>query len=136
MDFAIRVAKESYCIRKKVGAILVKDNKRIISYGYNGTPTGEDNCCEERDNTIEEKFGIQYKTKPNVVHAEDNVYRKLLMSPESSAGAVLYCTLQPCVFCADLIIESGTKKVIYLDKYKCDLGLIKLLEHNIIVEKY
>lgn len=130
MDIAIRVAEESYCIRKKVGAILVKDNSRIISIGYNGTISGEDNSCEE---TLSDG---SLQTKSTVVHAEQNVFRKILKSTESSLGATLYITLQPCENCSGLIIDSGIKRVIFKEEYRCDKGLEKLRKKGIIVEKY
>lgn len=145
MDMALRVAEESYCQRKKVGAILVKDNSRIISMGYNGTPSGEDNCCEEEIPFTEDEYHnkstgrfLQTKlvTKSTVIHAEDNVFRKLMRSPETAFNATLYCTMQPCEICAHLIIDAGVNRVVFLEEYRCDKGLEKLRLKNIIVEKY
>jgi len=150
MDIAVRVSEESKCVRKKVGAILVKDNSRMISMGYNGTPTGEDNCCEDTIPLTEEEAQAQgYSledfnnlkmvktvTKHNVIHAEDNVYRKLLKSTENSLGATLYCTLQPCEICADLIIDSGTVRVVFLNEYRCDKGITKLRKANVEVSQF
>ena len=118
MDFAVRVAQESYCNRKRVGAILVRGTN-ILAIGFNGTGAGQDNNCEDEN-------GL---TKPEVIHAEDNVYRKLLTSTESAEGSTLYITLSPCVRCAQLIVDSGTKQVFYQKEYKCNKG-IKLLEAN------
>lgn len=124
MDFAIRVSEESYCKRKKVGAILVK-NISVIAYGYNGTPSGEVNCCET-------EFGV---TKPNVIHAEDNAYRKLARSTETSVGTTLYTTLSPCERCANIIADSGTMRVVYLEKY-CDVGLNILRNKWIVADQF
>ena len=145
MDWCIRLAQESYCERKKVGALLVKDNARVIATGYNGTPSGEDNCCEEEIPCEEHEYHnkstgrlLQTKlvTKPTVIHAEDNVFRKLFKSPETSVGATLYCTLQPCEICAHLIIDAGVVRVVFLEEYRCDKGLDKLRKKDIKVEKY
>lgn len=107
MDIAERIAQMSHCNLAKVGAVLVKDNN-IISFGWNGTPTGFDNCCEEvlEDGTTD--------TKRNVVHAEQNVFSKLAKNGGVGAnGATLYCTLSPCYNCVKLIIQSGISRVVY-----------------------
>jgi len=109
------IANLSYCTRKKVGSILVKDN-RIISIGYNGTPSCFDNECE-----------IDGITKSEVLHAESNCISKCAKSTESCLGATLFVTLSPCLECAKLIIQSGIVKVYYLEAYR-DLEGIKLLE--------
>ncbi|MBQ5403162.1 MAG: dCMP deaminase family protein [Bacteroidales bacterium] len=109
-------AENSYCTRRKVGALLVKD-KMIISDGYNGTPSGFENVCELEDGT----------TKPYVLHAEANAITKVAKSGNSSLGATLYVTASPCLECAKLIIQSGIKRVVYSEKYRLDDGL-KLLE--------
>lgn len=108
-------AENSYCQRRQVGALVVKDN-RIISDGYNGTPSGFENVCE--DNNV---------TKPYVLHAEANAITKLARSHNSSEGATMYITASPCIECAKLIIQSGVKRVIYGETYRLDDG-IKLLE--------
>jgi dCMP deaminase len=116
----MRMAKEwgklSHCERKQVGAIIVKD-RMIISDGYNGSPTGFDNCCED-----EEGY-----TKWYVLHAEANAILKVAASTQSCEGATLYITLSPCKECSKLIHQSGIKRVVYLEKYKDDSGL-KFLE--------
>jgi dCMP deaminase len=116
----MRMAKEwgklSHCERKQVGAIIVKD-RMIISDGYNGSPTGFDNCCED-----EEGY-----TKWYVLHAEANAILKVAASTQSCAGATLYITLSPCKESSKLIHQSGIKRVVYLEKYKDDSGL-KFLE--------
>jgi dCMP deaminase len=99
-------AQNSYCNRRKVGALLVK-NKMIISDGYNGTPSGFENVCEDENNV----------TKPYVLHAEANAITKVAKSNNSSDGATLYITSSPCIECAKLIIQSGIKRVVYLDNY-------------------
>ena len=109
-------AENSYCVRRKVGALLVKD-KMIISDGYNGTPAGFENICED-------DMGA---TKPYVLHAEANAITKIAKSGNSSLGATLYVTTSPCLECAKLIIQSGIKRVVYCEKYRIDDG-IKLLE--------
>ena len=108
-------AQNSYCQRRKVGALVVKD-KMIISDGYNGTPSGFENVCEED--------GV---TKPYVLHAEANAITKLARSSNNSEGSTLYVTSSPCIECAKLIIQSGIKRVVYGEKYRLDDG-IKLLE--------
>ncbi len=109
-------AENSYCTRRQVGALLVKD-KMIISDGYNGTPSGFENVCELEDGT----------TKPYVLHAEANAITKVAKSGNSSLGATLYVTASPCLECAKLIIQSGIIRVVYSEKYRLDDGL-KLLE--------
>jgi len=105
-------AENSYCQRRKVGALLVK-NKMIISDGYNGTPSGFENCCEdENDNS-----------KPYVLHAEANAITKIARSHNSSDGATLYVTASPCMECAKLIIQSGIKRVVYGENYRIMDGL-------------
>ena len=109
-------AQNSYCKRRKVGAILVKD-KMIISDGYNGTPTGFENICEDENNN----------TKPYVLHAEANAITKVAKSNNSSENATLYITSSPCLECSKLIIQAGIKRVVFSEKYQFDDGL-KLLE--------
>ncbi len=105
-------AENSYCQRRKVGALIVKD-RMIISDGYNGTPCGFENVCEDEN-------GI---TKPYVLHAEANAITKVAKSNNSSDGATLYVTAAPCVECAKLIIQSGIKRVVYRDSYRVTDGL-------------
>jgi dCMP deaminase len=116
-------AKNSYCKRRQVGALLVKDNM-IISDGYNGTPSGFENVCEEN--------GV---TKPYVLHAEANAISKVAKSGNSSAGATLYVTASPCIECAKLIIQSGIKRVVYKDEYRLTDGVDLLTRAGIEVEK-
>ena len=108
--------QNSYCRRRKVGALLVKD-KMIISDGYNGTPAGFENICEDENNV----------TKPYVLHAEANAITKVAKSNNSSEGATLYVTASPCLECAKLIIQSGIKRVVYGEMYRIDDG-IRLLQ--------
>ncbi|HLV51619.1 MAG TPA: dCMP deaminase family protein [Flavobacterium sp.] len=116
----LRIAKEwgqlSYCQRKKVGAIIVKD-KMIISDGYNGTPSGFENCCED-DNGL---------TKWYVLHAEANAILKVAKSTQSCDGATLYITMSPCKDCSKLIHQAGIVRVVYQNSYK-DLEGIELLK--------
>ncbi|MFA6719710.1 MAG: dCMP deaminase family protein [Prevotella sp.] len=109
-------AENSYCKRRQVGALVVK-NKMIISDGYNGTPSGFENVCEDENNL----------TKPYVLHAEANAITKLARSHNNSDGATLYVTASPCIECAKLIIQSGIKRVVYGNSYRLDDG-IKLLQ--------
>ena len=105
-------AENSYCVRRKVGALVVKNNM-IISDGYNGTPTGFENICEDGNNV----------SKPYVLHAEANAITKLARSSNSSDGATLYVTASPCIECAKLIIQSGIKRVIYTEQYRLTDGV-------------
>lgn len=115
-------AENSYCNRRKVGALIVKD-KMIISDGYNGTPSGFENICED-DNGL---------TKPYVLHAEANAITKIACSSNSSSGATMYVTTSPCIECAKLIIQAGIKRVIYSEKYRLEDGLDLLRRANIEV---
>ena len=105
-------AENSYCQRRQVGALVVKD-KMIISDGYNGTPSGFENVCED-DNNV---------TKPYVLHAEANAITKLARSNNNSDGATIYITASPCIECAKLIIQSGIKRVVYGEKYRLTDGI-------------
>jgi dCMP deaminase len=122
----LRIAKEwsklSYCKRKQVGAIIVKD-RMIISDGYNGTPTGFENCCEDGE-------GL---TKWYVLHAEANAILKVAHSTQSSEGATLYITLSPCRECSKLIHQAGIKRVVYHNGYRDDSGIEFLLKAGIEV---
>lgn len=105
-------AENSYCVRRKVGCLVVKD-KMIISDGYNGTPSGFENICEDENNV----------TKPYVLHAEANAITKLARSSNNSDGATLYVTASPCIECSKLIIQSGIKRVVYGENYRIHDGL-------------
>lgn len=124
-------SENSYCVRRKVGALLVKD-KMIISDGYNGTPSGFENVCEikvpiEPELQAREVATFRVTSKPEVLHAEANAITKVAKSNNSSLGSTLYVTCAPCIDCAKLIIQSGIIRVVYLESYKNDEGL-KLLE--------
>lgn len=108
-------AENSYCKRRQVGALVVKD-KMIISDGYNGTPSGFENICEEND-----------ITKPYVLHAEANAITKLARSSNNSDDSTLYVTASPCIECAKLIIQAGIRRVVYAEKYRLNDG-IQLME--------
>ena len=112
MQMAFIWSENSYCQRRKVGALLVK-NKMIISDGYNGTPSGFENICEDENN----------KTKPYVLHAEANAITKVARSNNSSENATLYVTSSPCIECAKLIIQAGIKRVVYADSYRLSDGV-------------
>ncbi|HDR68546.1 MAG TPA: dCMP deaminase family protein [Bacteroidaceae bacterium] len=105
-------AENSYCIRKKVGALIVRD-RMIISDGYNGTPSGFENTCEDEHQV----------TKPYVLHAEANAITKVAKSNNSSEGATLYITASPCMECAKLIIQAGIIRVVFSEKYRITDGL-------------
>jgi dCMP deaminase len=115
-------AENSYCKRRQVGALLVKD-KMIISDGYNGTPVGFENNCEDEEN----------KSKPYVLHAEANAITKVAKSNNSSDGATLYVTSSPCLECSKLIIQAGIKRVIFADNYRLEDGINLLKRANIEV---
>lgn len=116
-------AENSYCTRRKVGALIVKD-KMIISDGYNGTPSGFENVCETEE-------GV---TKSYVLHAEANAITKIAKSGNSSLGATLYVTASPCIECAKLIIQSGIKRVVYSEKYRLEDGIELLNRAGVEVE--
>lgn len=124
MRMALEWAKLSHCKRKQVGAIMVK-NGMIISDGYNGTPTGFDNNCEDENND----------THWYVLHAEANAITKIANSTNNAAGSWLYITLSPCKECSKLIVQCGIKKVVYLNEYKDRTGLDFLIESGIEVQQ-
>lgn len=113
----------SYCERLKVGAIIVKDH-RVVSIGYNGTPAGECNTCEENN-----------VTKPSVIHAEDNALRKLKDKSEDLSDAVMFITHAPCVPCAQMIHDASIRHVVYEIDYRDRNGVAKLHELGITVDK-
>lgn len=117
-------AENSHCVRKKVGALIVKDNM-IISDGYNGTPSGMDNCCEDANG----------ETKWEVTHAEENAILKLARTTNSSDGATLYITLSPCRCCSKLILSSKIKRVVYGKSHSDSSGLDFLKDNGVIVEQ-
>ncbi len=125
----LRIAKEwgqlSYCKRKQVGAIIVKD-RMIISDGYNGTPSGFENCCEDEENL----------TKWYVLHAEANAISKVARSTQSCENATLYITLSPCKDCSKLIHQSGIKRVVYHEEYKDTSGVDFLRKAGVEVELF
>lgn len=117
-------AKNSYCKRRQVGALLVKD-RMIISDGYNGTPSGFENSCEDEN-------GV---TKPYVLHAEANAITKIAKSGNNSLDATMYVTAAPCLECAKLIIQAGIRRVVYRDEYRLTDGIDLLRRAGIEVEK-
>lgn len=117
-------ARNSYCTRRQVGALIVKD-RMIISDGYNGTPSGFENVCEDEN-------GV---TKPYVLHAEANAITKVAKSGNSSLGATMYVTASPCIECAKLIIQAGIRRVVYSEDYRSSDGLDLLRRAGIEVEK-
>lgn len=117
-------ARNSYCKRRQVGALLVKDNM-IISDGYNGTPSGFENVCEDEN-------GV---TKPYVLHAEANAISKIAKSGNNSDGATLYVTASPCIECSKLIIQAGIKRVVYRDEYRLTDGVDLLRRAGVVTER-
>lgn len=120
---AVLVSELSYCKRRKVGSVLVKDD-RIISMGYNGTPAGWDNTCEENNVTHE-----------YVLHSESNLLMKLAKSGESSQDSILFVTTVPCIHCAKLIAQAGIKEVYYLDDYHSTAGKDHLTKCGIDIQR-
>ncbi|HPJ82365.1 MAG: dCMP deaminase family protein [Bacteroidales bacterium] len=118
-------SQNSYCVRRKVGALMVKD-RMIISDGYNGTPRGFENVCEDEDG----------HTKSYVLHAEANAITKVARSNNSSEGATIYITASPCIECAKLIIQSGIVRVVYSDDYRLQEGIELLKRAGIQVDKF
>lgn len=124
LKIALEWAKLSHCERKQVGAIIVKDNM-IISDGYNGTPTGFDNCCEDDEGY----------TKWYVLHAEANAILKTARSTQSCEGATLYITLSPCRECSKLILQAGISRIVYVNGYKDRSGLDFLIKAGVEVQQ-
>jgi dCMP deaminase len=117
-------SQNSYCKRRQVGALLVK-NQMIISDGYNGTPSGFENVCEDEND----------KTKPYVLHAEANAITKVAKSGNSSDGATLYVTSSPCLECSKLIIQAGIKRVVFTESYRLEDGINLLKRANIDIKQ-
>lgn len=129
MAMALAVSTLSHCKRSRVGAILEK-NHNVISFGYNGTPAGMDNCCEDWDDS-----GTVRVTKPIVLHAEMNAIIKAAKTGNSVEGATLYVTLSPCIECSKYILQSSIKRVVYLQDYR-NISGVELLKQFIKVEKH
>lgn len=123
MKMARTWAENSYCVRRQVGALMVRDNM-IISDGFNGTPSGFENVCEDENNV----------SKPYVLHAEANAITKIARSNNSSNGATIYITASPCMECSKLIIQSGIKRVVYGEKYRLMDGVELLKRAGIQVD--
>ena len=153
IDIAERVGQMSYAVRSKVGAGLVKD-RNILAFGYNGTPTGRDNTCEDEEHAyhkphidhfhyIERGFKwddlneryTKLTTKQEVLHAESNAIAKIARSTQSALGSTLYVTLSPCMECAKLIVQCGIEKVVFKEKYRDESSIIFLEENNIEVKQ-
>jgi dCMP deaminase len=124
LKMAMIWSQNSYCRRRKVGALIVKD-KMIISDGYNGTPSGFENVCEDENN----------QTKPYVLHAEANAITKVAKSGNSSDGATLYVTSSPCLECSKLIIQAGIKRVVFTESYRLEDGINLLKRANIEIKQ-
>jgi dCMP deaminase len=151
MKIAEATAELSTAVRLKVGSVIVKNNS-IISYGYNGTPTGWDNNCEYReylnyghsfgenaadyfDQTDENGKMYRLKTRPEVLHSESNALMKVARSTESSDGATLFCTHAPCLDCAKLIHQAGINSVYYRNAYRSTDGITFLEKSGITIQK-
>ena len=158
MNLAHEVSQMSSAVRLKVGTVIVKDH--MVTYGYNGTPAGWDNVCEDRDWDMgagpyltQEEFDARYpykewhddaervvcyglKTKPEVLHSEANALMKIAKSTINSEGATLFCTHAPCIDCAKMIYQAGIFTVYYRDTYKNELGLEFLTKSGVNVTKY
>lgn len=124
LKMAVEWGKLSHCTRKKVGALIVKDNA-IISDGYNGTPSGFDNCCEDENGS----------TQWYVLHAEANAILKVAKSTNNCVGATLYLTLSPCKDCSKLIIQAGITRLVYMHNYKDTTGVDFLRKAGVQVEQ-
>ena len=134
MDVAERFAQLSSAKRLQVGAIVVKDD-RIISIGYNGMPSGWDNCCEDEQRSGNTGYGRKLVTKPEVLHAETNAIAKLAKSSESGLGATMFVTHSPCIECAKLIYQGGISTVYYRNNYRSDDGINFLTKSKVRVIK-
>ena len=139
MDIAQRISEMSRARRLQVGAVIVRDD-RILSMGYNGTPAGWDNNCEDKVYKIDgwqvdDNGCYDLKSKPEVLHAETNAIAKLARSTESGLGATLFVTRAPCLDCAKIIYQSGIKHVYYATDYRDDSGITFLRDSGIQVEK-
>jgi len=128
IDIALSVAKKSKALRKKVGAVLVKDNN-IISFGWNGTPSGFDNSCEYKENG-------SFITRDEVVHGEANAISKAAKSTISTNGSTMFVTMSPCYECSKLLIQSGVKRVVYIEEYRDTAAIDFLRKAGVEVEKY
>ncbi len=124
MNMALEWAKLSHCKRKQVGALIVK-NRMIISDGYNGTPSGFDNCCEDENG----------ETHWYVLHAEANAILKIASSNHDCNGATLYLTMSPCKECSKLVHQAGIKRLVYLNGYKDTSGLAFLENAGVQIEQ-
>lgn len=125
MNVAAMTASLSYAKRAQVGAVAVRD-RNILAFGYNGTLPGTGNVCEDEEGN----------TKPEVIHAEENLLMKLARSSVSSEGAVVYVTMCPCINCARLMANAGVSKIMYRDSYRDTSGIELLTNYGIQVEQY
>lgn len=163
MKMALAMGELSYAIRNKVGCIIVSKNGQVISQGFNGTPTGYDNCCEDphcscqyvrgcavTEKPISKQMSVDYcssiafgkpcryltlTTKKEVLHAESNAISKCAKWISSTEGATLYVTLSPCFECSKMIIQAGISRVCYLEEYRDKTGIDFLKENGITVDK-
>ena len=134
LEMAYVFANLSKAKRRKVGCIIVKDGQ-VISNGYNGTPSGFDNCCEESVFRYDVGDCYVLRTKAEVLHAESNALMKIARSTNSSIGSTMYLTCSPCFECAKLIIQSGIARLVYKEDYRKEDGIDLLRLTDIIIEK-
>jgi dCMP deaminase len=132
IDIAHRVAELSHARRLKVGAVIVKDD--VITYGYNGMPSGWDNDCEEEIWNVHDSSS-ELKTRPEVLHAESNAVSKMARSTVSANGADMFITHSPCIDCAKLIFQAGVERVFYSEDYRSPAGINFLQKSGVVVEK-
>lgn len=135
MKLAELTSTLSSATRLKVGSVIVRGNQ-ILATGYNGTPSGWDNVCEEKHYSLGNPNDYELKTKPEVLHSESNAILKVARSTESSEGATMFCTHAPCIDCAKLIYQSGINTLYYRDTYRSDDGIKFLLRSGVDVNQY
>jgi dCMP deaminase len=131
-DIALRVAQESHAVRLKVGAVFVSPDG-VMSIGINGLPAGGDNVCEYKD--VDAIGDIVLKTRPEVSHAEENLFAKLMRQGVSTKDGTVFLTHAPCIQCSKILVGSGIKELYYLSKYRDEDGIKWLLKNNITVTK-
>jgi dCMP deaminase len=140
MKLAELTADLSSAVRLKVGSVIVRDNQ-ILATGYNGTPSGWDNRCEDEIVDSYSGFegaihGVKLKTRPEVIHSESNAILKVARSTESSVNATMFCTHAPCIDCAKLIYQSGINTLYYRNTYRSESGVDFLLKSGVNVQRY
>lgn len=135
MECAFAISKLSHAVRKQVGAILVAPKGGIIAEGVNGTPSGFDNCCENKVCMIDGPPSNVLVTKPEVLHAESNAIAKVAKSTNSSDGGTMYVTMSPCFDCSKMMIQAGIVRVVYAEEYRITDGIDLLRKAKIQVDR-